>query len=64
MSDKTAGVVKRADEQAGEMELLIFANMREGEVVKGLRFLDPEKANKVFMDKFKEVYIARTKTSD
>ena len=64
VSDKTAGVVKRADEQAGEMELLIFANMREGEVVKGLRFLDPEKANKVFMDKFKEVYIARTKTSD
>lgn len=64
VSDKTARVVKRADEQAGEMETLIFANMRESEDVSGLRFLEPKKAKKVFMEKFKEVYVAKTKTPD
>lgn len=59
VSDKTARTVKRADEQAGEMELLIFANMREGELVTGLQFLSPRKAKKLFMDKFKEVYVAK-----
>jgi len=39
---------------------LIFANMREGERASHLRFLDPQKAKKLFMDKFKEVYIAKT----
>jgi hypothetical protein len=64
VSDKSARVVKRVDEQVGEMERLIFANMREDEGTTGLLFLTPRKAKKLFMDKFKEVYVARTQTPD
>jgi hypothetical protein len=46
------------------MERLIFANMREDDDHQGLKFLTPKKAKKLFMDKFKEVYIARTQTPD
>lgn len=60
VSEKTARVVKRADEQVGEMERMIFSNMREDGGNNGLLFLVPKKAKKLFMDKFKEVYIART----
>ena len=60
VSDKSARVVKRADEQVGEMERLIFANMRDDGDTKGLLFLPPIKAKKLFMDKFKEVYIAKS----
>lgn len=60
VSDKTYRTVKRADEQAGELELLTFANMRENGEISRLRFLDPEKANKLFMKKFKEVYVAKS----
>lgn len=60
VSEKTARTVKRVDEQAGELEGLQFGVMREGEHADGLTFLSPEKAKKLFMDKFKEVYVART----
>ena len=59
VSEKSARLVKRADEQVGEMERLIFANMREDTETKGLLFLDPKKAKVLFMNKFKEVYIAK-----
>ena len=58
VSDKTTRTVKRADEQVGEMERLIFANMREDSGIDGLLFLAPAKAKKLFLNKFKEVYIA------
>jgi len=60
VSEKTARIVKRADEQVGDLERLIFGVMREGEEAKGLLFLPPTKAEKWFMDKFKEVYVAKS----
>jgi len=60
VSEKTARTVKRADEQAAELEMLQFVVMRTGEDIKGMLFLDPKKAKKLFMDKFKEVYVAKT----
>ncbi len=60
VSEKSARLIKRADEQVGEMERMIFSNMRDDGETKGLLFLNPRKAEKLFMDKFKEVYIAKT----
>lgn len=59
VSEKSAGVVKRADEQVGEMERLIFGVMREDDS-SSLLFLPPVEAKKLFMDKFKEVYVGKT----
>ena len=59
VSEKTARIVKRADEQAGDMERLIFSVMRDGDEAQGLLFLPPIKAEKLFMDKFKEVYVVK-----
>lgn len=61
VSEKTDRVVKRADRQINELELMQFAILRDGDGDEGvsLRFLPPEKAEKLFMDKFKEVYSAK-----
>lgn len=59
VSEKTARIVKRADEQVGELEMLQFGVMRGGETVNGMLFLPPIKAEELFMDKFKEVYVAK-----
>lgn len=60
VSEKTARIVKRADEQVGDMERLVFANMMEDEPPQWFLFLTPVKAEKLFMDKFKEVYVTKT----
>lgn len=61
VSEKSARVVKKADTQVNELEMIQFSVIRDGngrdEVP--LRFLPPEKAKKLFMKKFKEVYVAK-----
>lgn len=60
VSEKTAGTVKRADLQVGEMERMEFACMRDNGYHKhDLKFLSPVKAKGLFMKKFKEVYVAK-----
>jgi len=61
VSEKTASIVKRADEQSAELEVLQFSAMRDNDGYQGgLLFLPPVKAERLFMNKFKEVYVART----
>lgn len=60
VSEKSAGTVKRADLQVGELERMEFACMRDnGYHTRSLLFLSPVKAKGLFMNKFKEVYIAK-----
>jgi len=61
VSARVRQVVKDADNKVNDLEMMSNTLLREsGESSSGIDYLEPKQAEKAFMKKFREVYVART----